>query len=515
MTVRERPVFYDRYPPSPTAPGRSLAVGDSRGREVWQQSALPSDVPKRYKAAMKQVVGIPFTGTLAPDAEVEIIDELLAASRVPFDEPDQQILLTDLLKPVLEKLKILIGSRVKIYLQSIAARLLDRTTKLAWSATSNNCQDFCDALIDRQLFEPLINGPQQPAPDDKPLYIMSFVCPPQPGYLQRRIASKYDVPSGLTEEYLLGLHYGRHYEDDIIDTLSGYWHDWGAFGGPLYEYQHLFPWDCTEAYNRYPARCGSDCNLAKHVWAFPFDAWSIISLHLTRDRHMYPPAAADTRVTPQQSWLRDRLTVLTANAILTRTAAAMASTPGFAAATAWLHQPNSALRKTCPGLERVKLGGIHRAQPFSHYFMWGTCRHYFVADWALLARPSQVASYERLREERAQLLDVPAVRGGARRSRRVPPASRFVTGFAGFGGPRVGVVVTVMGQNDSWAPGDASFTAADHAPDLGGSGPACAVRCGANCGTDCGSTSCAAGADASACGSSGGGCGGGGCGGGD
>jgi hypothetical protein len=28
------------------------------------------------------------------------------------------------------------------------------------------------------------------------------------------------VPNGLTEEYLLKFHYGRHDESDIIDTLA-------------------------------------------------------------------------------------------------------------------------------------------------------------------------------------------------------------------------------------------------------------------------------------------------------
>jgi hypothetical protein len=41
--------------------------------------------------------------------------------------------------------------------------------------------------------------------------------------------------------------------------------------GLVYPYQDLFPWDCTEAYNRYPAKCGK-CNTSNHVLAFPFDS---------------------------------------------------------------------------------------------------------------------------------------------------------------------------------------------------------------------------------------------------
>ncbi|KAL2155250.1 hypothetical protein VTH82DRAFT_3926 [Thermothelomyces myriococcoides] len=94
------------------------------------------------------------------------------------------------------------------------------------------------------------------------------------------------------------------------------------------------------------------------------------SLHLTRTRDLYAPATADTSVTAcgegatPQSWMRNRLTVLTAITALSRAATAMAvATPGFAEATAWLHEKNGGLRAKYPGLACVKLGGIHRAQP--------------------------------------------------------------------------------------------------------------------------------------------------------
>jgi hypothetical protein len=394
---------------------------------------------------MKQVVGAPFTGMLPHEEELDIVNHLLAASRKPFDDPglpvaEQQKLVSESLDQVLGKLKALMHSRAMIYLESIAERLLDPKTKLTWSATTNNCQSFCNALINPKLFGPLVStstSTSTPKADmsSSPLYVMSFVCPDE-GYLQRGVATKYDVPSGLTEEYLLRFHFGRHDEADMIDTQQEYWYDWGAFGGPLYRYQDLFPWDCTEAYGRYPTRCGA-CNLAKHVWAFPFDAWSVAALHLTRDRHMYGPAAVDPSLaaagpgaTPQ-TWMRNRLMVLAATNMLSRTAVAMAQTPRFARATAWLHPKHhsspptaaggkgkttttaasssgssSSLLAAYPALARVKLGGIHRAQPFSHYFEAGTYRHYFLAEWALRLRAEQVAAYEELRDGRVRLPDV-------------------------------------------------------------------------------------------------------------
>ncbi|GAB1195674.1 hypothetical protein APSETT444_004936 [Aspergillus pseudonomiae] len=407
--------------------------------DFWKRPAIPQRQPKRYKALMKQIVGAPFTGVLSQkpesEQEKEIIELLVAASKQPFDNPglpvlEQQKILDAALNSVLERLRDMLSSRVKIYLTSIAQRLLDPANTLTWSATSNNCQNFCNSLIDTDLFEPLANGPHMQSSEvPSPLYLMSFVCPPE-GYLNNKIISKFDVPIGLTEEYLLRFHYGRHDEADLIDTLQEYWYDWGAFDSTLYNYQDLFPWDCTEAYRRYPTKCG-DCNLSKHVWAFPFDSWSIIGLHLYRDKHMYQPKQdADSKTT--NPWLRDRLTILTASSILARAATAMAKSPTFCKATAWLHSKEKGLRRIDPSLARVKLGGIHRAQPFSHYFEAGTYSHYFLAEWALKKRNYKIADYETLRDGRAKRHDIRI--GGGRFSETGRQPTDFNQSFDWFRG---------------------------------------------------------------------------------
>ena len=365
---------------------------------------------------MKQIVGSPFTGLLPQDQELEIVRDILAASKEQFDNPgipssDQRAIIDACLGPILAKLKSLVQSRVTVYLDSIVSRLLSADTILTWSATKNNCQDFCNSLLDPAMFEPLVS------PDS--LYLMSFLCPDS-GYLQPHPRSKYDVPSGLTEEYLLRFHFGRHDEADVIDALQEYWYDWGAFrGGPLYRFQPVFPWDCTEAFGRYPTKCGSECNLAKHVWAFPFDSWSVAAHHLTRDKHMYGPDPFSPGSSREGFHFRSRLMALRASGVLSRAAVAMALTPRFHAVTRWLspHSSSSSssqqshqgfsLRAMFPSLTRVKLGGINRAQPFSHYFDAGTYRHYFVAEWALLSREEQVAAYEVLRDGRKRMRDLP------------------------------------------------------------------------------------------------------------
>ena len=477
---------------------QSLALSGTSTRTLWSQ-VRPVEKPKRYKAVMKQVVGTPFAGLSNQKLECEIIRDLVSASQRRFDDPglprsEQRKLLDQLLEGLLSKIKELIGSRIAIYLKSITSRLLDPGTNLRWSATQNNCQNFCDALIDTDVFAPLIDESSKQTDtgeDTAPLYLMSFVCRPG-GYAKPTVKSKFDVPNGLTEEYLLRFRYGRHDEADIIDTLQEYWYDWGAFGKHLYKFQDLFPWDCTEAYGRYPVTCG-ECNIAKHVWAFPFDSWSIISLHLARDRYMYTPVNPDIpRILSNEEWQRNRLMVLKAQDALIAGAVAMAQNPSFLTATSWLGKQDD------PQLDRLKLGGIHRAQPFSHYFEQGTYHHYFIAEWAHLKRADQIAAYELLRDGRMKMPDV-----------RVPFKSTSgrsyheETTYGSFG-----IDAGFFSMNANIA--DAGFSPMVDVGAVCGSNT-CASGCGSNCGTTgCGS-GCGGNCGGGGCG---GGCGGGGCGGG-
>jgi hypothetical protein len=54
----------------------------------------------------------------------------------------------------------------------------------------------------------------------------------------------------------------------------------------------------------------------------------------------------------------------------------MAQSPKFGEFTLWLHQQPD------PKQDRLKLGGIHRAQPFSHHFQKGEYHLYFVSPWS-------------------------------------------------------------------------------------------------------------------------------------
>jgi hypothetical protein len=369
---------------------------------------------------MKQVVGGAFCSLFESAIEDQIIDMFIAESERVKDEgmsvTEKSKLMDCAVERLMPRLRKYLASRAEDVIGSLVSRLLE--VDLGWNPRSNNCQIFCDNLVDRTLFGPLVSLDKR--------YLMSFVCRPG-AYVKEKIKSKFDVPNGLTEEYLLKFHYGRHDESDIIDTLSEYWYDWGAFGGPLYPYQDVFPWDCTEGCGRYPITCG-ECNISKHVWAFPFDSWSIISLHLSRSRYLYPrdghpePQSPSLLGNPQPSsfapggimsdrdWFHNRLTVLLAQDALLRAAKAMALSPRFRESTLWLHQQDD------PKQDRLKLGGILRAQPFSHHFEKGEYHLYFVAAWSHLARAKQIKEYERLRDWKATRRDVNSTAGDVKGS---------------------------------------------------------------------------------------------------
>lgn len=227
---------------------------------------------------------------------------------------------------------------------------------------------------------------------------------------------------------------------------------------------------------------------------------------------MYPPTnSAHPQIQSNEDWMRNRLILLTAQDFLARGAAAMTQNAAFRAATRWLHSPEHA------ALARLKLGGIHRAQPFSHYFEQGTYRHFFIAEWAHLKRQDQVKAYEWMRDGRARQRDL------------VYRANRFGEGgegedggggFDGFGGdggggddgytvsgyPTDGEVAAPGSQGDAGF-GDIGFDGEQS--DGGGD-----ANCGSGCGADTASGAEVGGGSDGGCGGGcDGGCGGGGCGG--
>ncbi|KIY00183.1 uncharacterized protein Z520_03868 [Fonsecaea multimorphosa CBS 102226] len=371
----------------------------SRDKQIYRQKDFPLP-ERRLNACMKQVVGGVFSRWTNEEQEDELIQCLVSESFLPNGSTMRRLRhIHSATARLKEKIKPILEARITQYLEKIVTHLFDVKVDVEWHPTKNSCQSFCDSILRHDDFGSLFGTPDAACP-----YLLSFVVRKE-GYDYALVESKHDVPNGLTEEYLFGFRSGRHDDADIVDTLQEYWYDWGAFGQHLYRFQDLFPWDCTEAYRKDPTTCGT-CDISKHVWAFPFDAWSMIHLHLQKGRHWYPPSSESgyARLTDQE-WMDSRITLLLAQDALVKGAVAMSRTPALLASSAWF--------KNCPEpqFDRLKLGGIHRAQPYSHRFELNRFTHFYLAPWAPFTQQHRIKCYELLRATRKQQRDVSQYKG--------------------------------------------------------------------------------------------------------
>ena len=345
---------------------------------------------------MKQVVGGAFSGFVNPELERKIINDLVSYSG--FRQKSMFFNMTKIregAKALTNEMKRLLHRRMLRIFRKVTARLLDLRIQLEWQQLENNCQAFSDNILRHQDFGSLFSSMSHDS--EEPLYLISFVVRIE-SYDRARVITKEDIPNGLAEEYLLNFRSGRHDDSDIIDTLQEYWYDWGAFGVQLYRFQDHFPWDCTEAYKQGAPTC-NNCTLNQHVWAFPFDSWSIIQLSLQKDRRWYVPTGDRTRLTDKE-WLENRLRLFAAQEALLRGAVAMARTHELVSSCDWFRTSPEAQ------FDRLKLGGIHRAQPYSHHFEKGRFKQSLLAPWAHYTHETRVKWYEKLRDERQRMADV-------------------------------------------------------------------------------------------------------------
>lgn len=346
---------------------------------------------------MKQVVGGLFSRHKTTEWESESLVVKALVEQAEAYRPDHikprsdQKRLRSAAEKVTKKLRKFIGPRVRQYLEIISRRLFDQELQLKMDFFTNNCQYFCDQLLQQTPFRSFLDGDASGS-----LFSMSFATRPG-SYAKDDVSSKWDIPFGMTEEYLLDFYLGKYNDSDIIDTLQEYWYDWGGFSRNLYQFQHLFPWDCTEAYKQMGGKC-NECSLSKHVWSFPFDALSITKLHLLRRSSQYPPSSNNRERPKRSEWhLDNRLTVLLAQDALVTIAKALSELPSFRNACGWLQNQQD------PWFDRLKLGGIHRAQPFSHHFeLKSACA---VAPWIHLKLGQQQHIYEYIRDLRMNAPD--------------------------------------------------------------------------------------------------------------
>ncbi|KAL8402723.1 hypothetical protein RB596_009189 [Gaeumannomyces avenae] len=318
---------------------------------------------------MKQVASSPFWGVGgASDTSMEarIVRAVAEAGLTYAENPRKSARFNEQRKAslkgrVLRNIQTLLHARLKSYLRAIAGRLLDREHIL-----DNNCQRFCNAIIDRRVFSNFMLHKRNESCVTRwgvpPLYLLSFVsrigC--HDGFPKRVVPASKDVTAnGHTEKFLLRHQRFGHHNDTNI--------------------------------------------------AFPFNAWSVAQLHLCRERRFYAPAffgnaAAAAAQLSLDGWRRNRLDVLEAVRTLGVVAVAMRASPVFRHACRWSFAPR--------GLVFPDDRGGRRAQPASHLYEHSMLHDCTVAGWADLAPREQVAAYVALRDARAVDVDGEAYEAG-------------------------------------------------------------------------------------------------------
>lgn len=114
----------------------------------------------------------------------------------------------------------------------------------------------------------------------------------------------------------------------------------------------------------------------------------------------YPPTDNNATLTCKQ-WYENRFKLFVAQDALIRGALAMSRTRELREASDWFRTSSE------PRYDRLKLGGIHRAQPYSHHFEAGKFSQSYIAPWAHFTYEHLVKIYGKMRLARQRLIEVP------------------------------------------------------------------------------------------------------------
>lgn len=105
---------------------------------------------------MKQVVGGVFCGFFVDYLEEEIVDVILWESCNFVDEGisvlEKVIFFSYVIKCLMDRIQMYLVFWVEVYVVSIVKRFVSFKVDFYWIFYFNNCQIFCDNLIDCNLF---------------------------------------------------------------------------------------------------------------------------------------------------------------------------------------------------------------------------------------------------------------------------------------------------------------------------------------------------------------------------
>ncbi|KAL4902940.1 hypothetical protein BDW74DRAFT_180237 [Aspergillus multicolor] len=246
-------------------------------------------------------------------------------------EGDNRSLLQDCADQLTATMQSLFSSEIDPHLFLLAQKL-GKKQKLAYSRTSNNCQDFCNGLLDYdsyyyRMFDslyPFVPVDLSPEIDKKAVdgclsYLQSFVKPlkyPIPGSSQRAMLgsavtmySSYAQNDADLIDHVYSVRFGR----DHTDGFSLGFNLSKGVGGDAYLLKDK-EMSCSDRFaaSNLPSNQGKGCSLADHLLDCPVDNLSILQTHLHRRIKYYIDRNTEDFMTnlPASAWIRNRLQIL-------------------------------------------------------------------------------------------------------------------------------------------------------------------------------------------------------------
>jgi hypothetical protein len=279
-------------------------------------------LPQRpIQATIKQVVGGMFSGYYQHLKPLEdYVVKLLYAAAVKWTEKPLKsrqanyVTLRRHANAIIQPFRLIMDGYLIPYLKAITSVLFDRRTELRWGQYTNNCQNFCDAIIQQSVFSTVFPSSSQlySLRTDRSArldYVVSFRTEPQLG----KAFDSSRLSIGLLSAFLKLLH--RQTNVLEYQETQGRCH---ADDAPLCA--KIFAWRCHD----------KDCDLADHVWTNPAEFVSLLQFHLMLDKSHYLQNSTTEDGNPapldELQWAKNRLAILQANDSFATSAAAIART---------------------------------------------------------------------------------------------------------------------------------------------------------------------------------------------
>jgi len=288
-------------------------------RILYKASGRFPDRP--IQATVKQVIGGMFSGYHQHLQSLEdlVIQMLYSAAKNWTEKPLKSrqanyLTLRRQANAIITPLRFIMDGYLTPYLKAITTVLFNTDTDLRWGQYTNNCQNFCDAILQQPVFStvfPTADHLYRLRKDRNTAlldYVVSFRTESQLG---NALQSTRLSPGPLTAFLKL-----LHRQTNVLEYQEEHGRK-GNKNAPLCA--ETFAWRCHD----------EDCDLADHIWTNPAEFVSILQFHLMLDKNHYLQASEnewDAVPLSEKEWVKNRLAILQAIDSFATAAAAISRT---------------------------------------------------------------------------------------------------------------------------------------------------------------------------------------------